>query len=226
MSVPIAEALIRFRVLETRPAPAIDIHNVDLLLDLVLPEGMEHVESNVENEGNKEKREVNEDVAIAITNGNSGKMARKPIELGEMATCSHWFALYFTRVLLVFFNASLSRREVPVDSLERHVAFCERHNILCEQCGLLVARTCVEAHLVEYHTEVTCNCGLHVEQCKLLSHQQTQCPKRPRKCRYCGTTRPASEHGTHVGTCATRTETCPKCAQPIQRRCTPSLASL
>eukprot|EP00043_Microstomoeca_roanoka_P011447 m.107817 g.107817 ORF g.107817 m.107817 type:complete len:688 (+) comp15199_c1_seq4:127-2190(+) len=100
-------------------------------------------------------------------------------------------------------------KDVPTMSFARHVAFCRRHNVVCERCQRVLHRNVLEhhfhcdlcaaegvtfscdteharkKHLELFHSSLRCDCGAELTMLSLASHRSTECPLRVMTCRFC-----------------------------------------
>ena len=136
-------------------------------------------------------------------------------------------------------------KHVPTSTYARHQAFCERNNIVCKTCRLVVSKNDVDAHthciqcifvgssasLKKHemvHARLSCTCGQEMELGDVGKHQE-YCVDRLIVCRFCHIlvragilSRTAKDlyAGTklteHESECGSRTITCSKCTKQIQ----------
>jgi hypothetical protein len=131
---------------------------------------------------------------------------------------------------------------VPVMSYDRHVAFCGRNNVRCSvvgcgkrirrgeeekhvhcgECGHVGSREDIEKHVVLWHREHECECGVRLKLSALVEHVRSVCEKRVIECRFCGgrvTAGKATEEvedvmmglSGHEAYCGSKSRSCPIC---------------
>eukprot|EP00736_Rhodelphis_marinus_P009267 Rmarinus@m.2115 len=107
-----------------------------------------------------------------------------------------------------FARCANCEKYVPSQSMQRHEAFCVRHNVRCTHhgCGKLLRRTeadqhthckrcglaitnqadALQKHIQVYHKRVSCPCGVEDDAYRLSQHRRNECKYRLILCRYCG----------------------------------------
>eukprot|EP00743_Colponemidia_sp_Colp-15_P007809 GILK01008455.1.p1 GENE.GILK01008455.1~~GILK01008455.1.p1 ORF type:complete len:819 (-),score=103.13 GILK01008455.1:112-2520(-) len=137
------------------------------------------------------------------------------------------------------------QQRVPSPSMALHTAFCVRHCIRCEQCGVVLRKeqrqthchcekcgkamstTEREKHVSVFHTLLKCECGVELEMESLRVHKATDCPNRLVICRFCGeyvavgdpSSAPVRDRyrglTAHESYCGARTAPCEVCGRSI-----------
>lgn len=184
-----------FEVLETKPANAIDINNVDI---------------EVEFQRTMTKEEQEREAAQL-------EQKREEVKVSD-AQADHWSRLDGEGVELQFATVLCKncQRRVSAAAFATHSAFCERNNVCCMKCGIAIKVSEKEKHDREHHAQVECEaCGKRVEMVELTSHTENYCSQRKVPCHYCSLMVKASELDEHQEYCGTRTEVCETCHRCI-----------
>eukprot|EP01122_Echinamoeba_exundans_P015557 TRINITY_DN7433_c0_g1_i1.p2 TRINITY_DN7433_c0_g1~~TRINITY_DN7433_c0_g1_i1.p2 ORF type:complete len:532 (-),score=63.82 TRINITY_DN7433_c0_g1_i1:3733-5328(-) len=175
-----------FDVLETRPALAININNADVELDIV--GSTEAVSQAVSQPASAE------DALVPQLDSKPDI----PVDTNSMKQCDNCL------------------RHVPLQSLQGHIAFCIRNNMLCGKCSQVIRKADAETHEREFHSLIQCECGDNIERFKFPEHKSMMCYHRLVRCKFCKLSKRFVDLSEHQDVCGSRTDKCAKCNQIVK----------
>merc|ERR550532_2981271 len=93
-------------------------------------------------------------------------------------------------------------KAIPKASEMIHTARCARNFIRCRVCKKGIQRQEKDFHMNRFHNEVACKCGQKFQgTLNMEKHQQTECPFRLVKCKYCESLVEAKDLEAHLEMC-------------------------
>lgn len=194
LHVAFDQTLYTFTIVKTLPAPAIDIRDTDLKLEIQMPPGYDH--------------DKDEPSFFPISDSQSRQSPPKPSSSHEASqlTSSNNIDSGTNGI-----TCSNCRKQIPKNSQATHEAFCRRNNIPCELCGHIMRISDKQAHFEETHKLIKCSCGESMEIRLLAHHKQHDCGHRLKACQYCKLRKKIIDLPDHEAYCGSRTEKCAKC---------------